>query len=428
MATVEPLADDWRARLAHIDETMRAMSRETDPQEMVRVYGQRIRRLLPDQGFLSLSRRDLTAPRYRITRSTRWSEPIDPWAERDRLPLLEGGLLAELIYGDGPRLVEEIDLAPGDPAAPYLEGYRSLLAIPHYDGGEIRNMVLLLRPEPRAFPHDQIPEQVWLSGLFGRATQTLVLSRELKRAYQAVEREMQVVADIQRSLLPTTLPEIPGLDLAAHYQTSRHAGGDYYDFFPLPEGRWGLLIADVSGHGTPAAVIMAITHAIAHHYSGDPAPPGRLLEYVNDRLAARYTGDSGTFVTAFYGLYDPATRRLEYASAGHNPPRLRRCNSRRVEALDGAQSLPLGLFPEVGYAGSSAQLAPGDRLVLFTDGVIDATDVSEAMFGLDRLDASFAGCHGDAASLLAGLIDDLRAFCGDAPVLDDRTLVVARAT
>src|SRR5205085_8839936 len=140
--------------------------------------------------------------------------------------------------------------------------------------------------------------------LFGRATHSLVLADQVKRAYDRLDRELQTVADIQRSLLPTTLPAIPTLDLATDYQTSTRAGGDYYDFFPLPDGQWGILIADVSGHGTPAAVIMAITHSIAHTSTDPKTPPSRLLAFVNDRLAAGYT-ENGNFITAFYGIYDP---------------------------------------------------------------------------------------------------------------------------
>ncbi len=114
-----------------------------------------------------------------------------------------------------------------------------------------------------------------------------------------------MVADIQRSLLPQVLPTIPTLELAAYYRTSRWAGGDYYDFFPLPDGRWGILIADVSGHGTPAAVMMAITHSLAHSLPGPADPPAALLGHVNRQLSHRYTAANEVFVTAFYGVYDP---------------------------------------------------------------------------------------------------------------------------
>ena len=227
------------------------MSLQDDPQAMVRAYGARMRRFQKTDGFVALSRRGLEHPKYRVTRSSTWEKEVDPWKEKDRLPLLEGGLMGELLYGDVPRIIDDLRLADDDPARAYLGENRSLMAIPHYDRGVGQNMVLMLRKEPHAFPPEQFADWVWMSSLFGRATQNLVLSAELKKAYEVVERELKVVADIQRSLLPKTIPAIPTLSMAAFYQTSQWAGGDYYDFFPLPDGKWGLLIADVSGHGTP---------------------------------------------------------------------------------------------------------------------------------------------------------------------------------
>src|SRR5579871_1604239 len=330
----EEQRQDWHRRLAVIVDTMRELSRQTDPQAMVRTYGQRMRQLIPVDRSISLSRRGLSFPKYRITRSSTWREIINPWKEPDRLPLFEGGLLARLIYGDEPQIIDDLAVEADDPAAAYLSADRSLMAIPLYDQGVALNMVVLLRKEPAAFSRERLPEMVWVSNLFGRATNNLVLSEELQGAYAALDRELKVVGDIQRSLLPVELPRIPTLDLAAFYQPSRRAGGDYYDFFPLPEGKWGILIADISGHGTPAAVLMAITHCIAHTHPGPPVPPGKVLAYINDHLTARYTSSSETFVTAFYGIYDPAGKELIYACAGHNPPRLKRCQDGTLVVLD----------------------------------------------------------------------------------------------
>src|SRR5439155_19494004 len=135
---------------------------------------------------------------------------------------------------------------------------------------------------------------------------------QLSDALAALDRELKVVGEIQRSLLPRELPRIPGFDLAAWYETSARAGGDYYDFFPLHYDQLGLFIADVSGHGTPAAVVMAITHALAHARPGTHKPPVELLKYLNHQLTSRYTRD-GTFVTAFYAVLDPTQRSLVYA-------------------------------------------------------------------------------------------------------------------
>src|SRR5262249_5215010 len=169
------------------------------------------------------------------------------------------------------------------------------------------------------------PQMVWQANLYGRATHNLVLADQLREALDDIDYELRAVARLQRSLLPTHTPNIPGVGVATYYQTSQRAGGDYYDFFQLPVGRWGILIGDVSGHGTLAAVLMGITHSLAHTYTGPHDNPGQFLAYLNERLYARYTSDSSSFVTAFYGIYDPPTRQFRYASAGHNPPRLQRC-------------------------------------------------------------------------------------------------------
>lgn len=419
---------DWRKRLDIIVDTMREMSRQTDPQAMVRAYASRIRQILPADRFVAVSRRGLDAPWYRITRSSQWAAEVNPWKEKHRLPLLQGGMLGELLYGDAPRIIEDFEVSPDDPAAAYLAGQRSLVAIPHYDGGTALNMTVLMRTEPDAFDPNEFPEHVWMSNLFGRATHNLVLAEQLKQAYDVVDRELKLVADIQRSLLPSTIPNIPGFGLAAHYQTSQWAGGDYYDFFPLPNDRWGILIADVSGHGTPAAVMMAITHSIAHAVPGSPDPPASLLNHVNRQLATLYTANNEAFVTAFYGIYDPARRELTYASAGHNPPRLKRCEDGSILSLDSVGNLPLGVFAEQEYEQSTQALRPGDQIVFYTDGVTEAVNPSGQMFGMDRLDLALANCHLDAGGLIEAVLEALADFTAGEPATDDRTLLVAKVS
>jgi len=414
---------DWRTTLDHITATMREMSLQDDPQAMVRAYGEQMRQYQLTDGFVSLSRRGLPFPQYRITRSSRWTNEIDPWKEPERLPILTGGLMGELIYGDVPRVLDDIRVADDDPGRAYFEGHRSLVAIPHYDKGVGQNMVLMFRNEPHAFPPDQVLDWVWISSLFGRATQNLVLSAELKRTYALVERELEIVAGIQRSLLPKKVPAIPTLNIATFYETSKWAGGDYYDFFRLPEGKWGILIADVSGHGTPAAVLMAVTHSLAHGHVGPHNPPSVLLEQVNRQLANLYTTDNEAFVTAFYGLYDPATRLLTYSSAGHNPPRLMRCDQGFIESIDGARSLPLGLFAEEAYENATLDLHPGDQITFYTDGITEAAAADGTMFGMGRLDAILSRCGGNAQDLVNDVVAEVRAFSEGISPADDQTLI-----
>jgi len=135
------------------------------------------------------------------------------------------------------------------------------------------------------------------------------------------------------------------------------------------------------------------------------------------------TADNEAFVTAFYGIYDPATRRLSYSSAGHNPPRLMRCSDETVQSLEGARSLPLGLFADEVYGDTTLALRPGDRLAFYTDGITEVASADGTMYGLERLDAILGRCGGDAQSLVDDVVDDVRAFTAGVPPADDQTLL-----
>jgi sigma-B regulation protein RsbU (phosphoserine phosphatase) len=420
----------WPERLSFIVDTMRELSSHTDPQAAVRAYVTRLRAGLFNDGAVSVSRRDLAFPWYRITRSTLWKEEVDPWRQKDKLPLYDRGILGQLLYDGDPLVIDDLQVPADDPAYELLKDMRSAIVLPSYENGVPLNMTIMLCKQPGGFDPEVLPEQVWMSNLFGRATRSLVLSAELKQAYETVNRELKIVADIQRSLLPTKLPEIPGVELAAYYQTSTQAGGDYYDFFPLPDGRLGVLIADVSGHGTPAAVMMAVTHSIAHTHGDEPTPPSRLLSFINRHLAARYTNGNGTFVTAFYGIYDPATRELTYSNAGHNPPRIR-CGEGSdcgVRSLEGALSLPLGIIGDETYTDATHTLAPGETLVLYTDGITEARGTSMEMFELQRLDEVLLAENGPPQDVVRQIIRSVEQFTQHAPAGDDRTLLLVRAT
>jgi sigma-B regulation protein RsbU (phosphoserine phosphatase) len=421
----------WQEELTIVDRTMKAISGVVDPEELVAVYWDGIGELLPIPAYVSTSRRNVEAPFYLITRSSRFTEHFNPWTQRDRLPRMSGGLLGELAYANRPVIIQDLParLTADDPGHFYLEGFQSLIALPQYDDGEGLNVTIMLMPPGLEPDPTMIPMLHWQSGLFGRGTQNLVLRNQLAGAWAALDRELQAVGEIQRSLLPADLPTIPGCELAASYQTSARAGGDYYDFFPLGGGGWGLFIADVSGHGTPAAVLMAITHAIAHAQPGTHAPPEMLLTYLNDRLARAYTR-GGTFITAFYAVLDPATRTLTYATAGHNPPRLVRDGA--VISLNADGGLPLGIFPSQSYEQSTVSLQAGDLILLYTDGITEAMAPldgakSRELFGTDRLDKLLVGCGaGNAEECITKVRSALAVFSENAPPTDDQTLIVIR--
>src|SRR3989440_8371945 len=143
----------WQERLDFVVEMMRALSRQTDPQKMVDNYGQRMRKIILPDAHMSLSRRELEPPYFRITRSSRWEGGINPWKNKDRLPVFDGGVLSRIIYADQPVIIDDLEseLADDDPAIEYLAGFRSMVAVPLYDKGVALNMVVLLKREPNAF-------------------------------------------------------------------------------------------------------------------------------------------------------------------------------------------------------------------------------------------------------------------------------------
>jgi sigma-B regulation protein RsbU (phosphoserine phosphatase) len=415
---------DLTQRLASVQYIVRELSRQTDPWQMLTTYAEEVRRFLRVHRTIGISRRDLKRPYYRLVRSTARKNQPDPWKRPESLPLLNGGLLAELIYAGIPRVLRRIRLREGDPGAPYLAGEQSLMALPQYQQGRPLDMVILLRKEPCAFKPSELPELVWLSNLISRATENLVLARQLREAHALLEKEMKAVADVQRSLLPKQLPRIPGLELTAHYETASRAGGDYYDFFPLAGGRWGILIADASGHGAPAAVLMAMTHAIAHTVPHPSSSPSRMLHFINRHFCFEHVADSEAFVTAFFCVFDPRKRLLVYSCAGHPPPRILRSDG-SVVSLDKADSLPLGFMPDEAYRDSVQPLLPGDRILFYTDGLTEAISPDGELFGVERLDAVLQRSRADASGLMARLLRGLSRFAGDRPATDDRTLLVA---
>jgi sigma-B regulation protein RsbU (phosphoserine phosphatase) len=413
------------ARLSLTVDVMRELSRADDPQAMYRVYSRRMREIFPTRRQISLSRRDLPAPKLRITRFSEWKEEINPWTDPDRLPQLDRGLFSELIHTGRPRLIEDLTVATDDPAAPYLEGQRSLLAIPLFDAGDAVNMVVLTREEPNAFPAERVPDLVWMSNLFGRATQTVLLARKLRADRDLSRHEMRQVAKLQRSLLPTELPRVSTLDMAVYSRTTSEAGGDYYHVLTLPRGRIGFLVADVCGHGAAAAMLVAVLHSLVTTYSGPATPPGHLLSYVNDHLSRLSARSAGKFVTAIYAVYDPDRATLTYANAGHPPPRLTRLDGSR-QILTGERCVPLGIVAGTAYPEAETALQPGDLVVLHTDGVTDAKNPDGEQFGEQRLDHALAPSAAGARASIGKTLESLESFTGKAAPLDDYTLLALK--
>ena len=235
-----------------------------------------------------------------------------------------------------------------------------------------------------------------------------------------VRDELEVARELQAELLPRQVPDLPGYRFAHSYRTANEVGGDYYDFLTLPDGRLALMVGDASGHGMAAGLVMAIANATwKTALDLDPAPE-RVLALLNRTLCR--TRGKRTFMSVFYALLDPATGQLEYISAGHPFPFLRRADG-RVEEL-GEGGLPLGIRESLKLKPGTTTLSPGDLLVLYTDGLVETTDPKgmEA-FGFDRLQALTAA-GGAPQPLHDRILSAFDVHSSGEPLRDDLTLVV----
>src|SRR5215203_2643473 len=241
--------------------------------------------------------------------------------------------------------------------------------------------------------------------------------QEVAQERERIEQELRVARMIQHTLLPKSLPELEGHEIAAYYQPAREVGGDFYDFLRLPDGRLGLFVGDVSGKGVPAAIVMAITRTLlrsAYHLGS----PGEILKQVNDSLLPDIPPNM--FVTCLAALLDSRTGRLQYANAGHDLPYLRHAEG--VSKLQ-ATGMPLGLMPDMSYEQKEITLEPGESILLYSDGLVEAHDPRREMFGFPRMQR-YVRDHPDGATLIDSLLAELERFTGeDWEQEDDITLL-----
>jgi sigma-B regulation protein RsbU (phosphoserine phosphatase) len=239
-----------------------------------------------------------------------------------------------------------------------------------------------------------------------------------------LERELQMARDVQARLLPRETPQLPGWEFVARWRPAREVAGDYYDFIPAGAERLGLVIADVTDKGMPAALFMALTRSIVRATMVDASSPAEGIARANRLIYADST--RGMFVTLFYALLDPLARQLTYVNAGHNPPLLCRTQACQLTPLV-RTGMALGVQPDASYEQRTLRLEPGDFILLYTDGVTDATDTQQRMFGMQRLERVLLDhCGQSAAQVIAALERAVDDFAGGTPPFDDIAMMVVK--
>jgi serine phosphatase RsbU (regulator of sigma subunit)/pSer/pThr/pTyr-binding forkhead associated (FHA) protein len=317
-----------------------------------------------------------------------------------------------------------LDEAFADRMSIVQQQIRSMLAVPLQTDDRVIGLIYLDSPHfIKEFSKDDLSLLTVMANVAAIRIEHTRLA-EVEQAERLHAKELDQAAEIQRSLLPTQVPIVTGVDLAGYNAACHTVGGDYYDFLPYPDGCVGLLVGDVAGKGMPAALLMSSLQARVQVLFDEPTDLAALVTRLNRIISSNCP--SNRFITFFIGVLDPKTGELKYVNAGHNPPLVAHADG-SVEKLEGT-GLILGILPMATYKQGVCRMGTGDAVLLFSDGVTEAVrpDADEE-FGEERLAQVLAGLRGQSAeSIIASINQLVEDFTGGAPPADDITLVVAK--
>jgi sigma-B regulation protein RsbU (phosphoserine phosphatase) len=307
------------------------------------------------------------------------------------------------------------------------QNVRTLMAVPLQVREEVIGLIYVDSPPfQREFTRDDLSLLTVMANVAAIRVEHARLA-EVEQARKVMEHELEQAESIQRGALPAEAPDVAGLDIAGYSAASRTVGGDYYDFFVDGEGRAALMVADVAGKGMPAALmVMALQARVQPLFESLPVAPGALKSAM-ERLNRLTTANCppGRFITVFSCVIDGRGGQLGWVCAGHNPPLIIRADG-RYEVLRGGGPI-MGIFPDLQYPEMQAQLEPGDLLVIYSDGVTEASSPEGNDYDIPQLGATLIENRGcSAKEIVQAVADKVREWTHNAPPADDITVVVAR--
>ena len=292
---------------------------------------------------------------------------------------------------------------------------RSEVAIPLRVGEQLVGVFTASHPDVDGFPRKQVR---LLQALCGHVAVAVYNARRLRveRAERvALDRDGAEARSMQQALLPKSSPYIPGFVISGRSVPARAVGGDWYDFIPFSDGRWGIVLADVSGKGTAAALLMSATRGMLRSLAEACCTPREVLTKLNELMVNDFP--AGRFVTMVYAVLDPATRTVVFANAGHLRPLL--INDGNEQFLEVERGLPLGLVSG-DYSETQISLSPGAKLIFYSDGITEATNARDEEFGLCRLAEHAIKPEASALSI----VDEVQSFANGSGVRDDASVVL----
>ena len=356
----------------------------------------------------------------------------DPVAAGYTIPADESTGSGRAMRSQQPLLIE--DLQAQDPplwTSEWLEqeGFRAAAMVPLVAAERSIGALIIDSREPRRLTEMEVRYLRLMANQVALAIEKARLhDEEVQR--ERIEEELAVGRKIQMSMLPAEPPKLPGWQFAAYFEAAHKVGGDFYDFFPLPgePGRWGVVIADVSDKGVPAALFMALSRTTIRNIALRGRAPAEVLSWANRYI--QEDSQSDMFLSAFYAELNIVTGRLTYANAGHNPPLWWRRAENTITYLTGGCPV-LGVLTEVDVQVSTVDLSPGDVLVLFTDGITESFDTDYNEFAVARLEATLRAVlaerpEASADDIRAAIAAEVSRFAGSMVQYDDMTLLIIR--
>jgi sigma-B regulation protein RsbU (phosphoserine phosphatase) len=244
---------------------------------------------------------------------------------------------------------------------------------------------------------------------------------------ERMEEELSIARDLQVSMLPADCPQVAGFEIAAYSASAKEVGGDFYDFIEMGEGRVGMVIGDVTGKSVSGALVMSASRSVFRMLSEEERPVAESMRLANRRI--KKDVKKGMFVALLYAVLDGPRRTVTLCSAGQTQPVYRPAATGEVKLIETVgDTFPLGILEEAAYEDTVLEMAPGDVLVLYTDGIVEAMSEAQAMFGFNRLlDTVRLSAAPSARALLEEITGEVRRFAGAAPQHDDLTVIVLRA-
>jgi len=374
------------------------------------------------EGVVGSARRVLDADGYAL-----WDQDPETgeWLRRAAY-----GLLWEPVQGAPP----EADILAGVMLSQYFQAnshlpegpVRTIIALPLRYAGRATGVMTLYYKDPRVFTPDEIGLAQSFANQAANALENARLFAELRAMY---DREKRIAEDLQKSLLPTVPDRVGMIEFAYKYQAAleeSYIGGDFFDLFPLGGERIGVVMADVSGKGLKAAVQTAMLKYTLRGFALEsPDTPGQVLARVNEVMCSPMSSHDG-FVTLFYGVLSTRTGGMVYANAGHEPPLCRRASTSETEELPPCEGIALGAVPDVLYTEDTAMLAPGDLLVLYTDGLTEARASDDSFLGSEGLCAFLPREDVSAAEAVRSIYQKVSDFANDVRRDDVAMLVLRR--